>query len=103
MTVHEWRGLRLAIRVTASACNSRLLEITRFDGNSSLQGSESDGLEFRRLRCAASIVLELDATLARSARQGQVVRIEAMRPRSKLPSRPGVYMRRWPQGPLLRI
>ena len=87
MVVHEWGGQRLAIRV-ASSGNSRLLEITRLDCDGSSHGFESDDAEVRKLRCAASIALELDATLARSVRQGQVARIDVRRPRSRLPSRP---------------
>lgn len=87
MVVHEWSELQLAIRVTSSE-NSRLLEISRFDGERSPQEFEPDDIEMRRVRCAASIALELDATLARSARRGHVVRLDVMPPRSRIPTRP---------------
>ena len=87
MVVHEWGTLRLAIEVTHLG-NSRSLELARFDGDGSLRELEPDDVDMRRLRCAASIALELDATLTRSAKQGQTVRIDVMHPRSRSPSRP---------------
>ena len=84
---YEWRGQPVGIKLGSSE-DSRLLEIARLDGDWSSSGFEPDDIEVRKLRCAASIVLDLDATLARLVRQGQVARIEVKPPRSRPPSRP---------------
>lgn len=86
MLVHEWEGNVLGIRVT-SRDNSGLLEIARLNGDISHE-FESDGLDARKFRRAATIALELDATLARLVGQGRIARLEIRRSRATPPSRP---------------
>ena len=86
IVVHEWEGKPLRIRVVPSG-NLRSLEISRLDSNRT-HGFEPADIEARKLHYAANIALEFDATLSRLVRQGETIRIELKRPRSRPPSRP---------------
>lgn len=84
---HVWWGQSpLSIKL-GSGADSRSIEIACLDGDGPdiFELGES---QTRKLRCAAAIVLELDATLAGLICQGQTARLEVKRPRSKPPSRP---------------
>ena len=83
---YEWRGQPVGIRLVSSD-DSRSLEITCLNGDGS-DGLELDNSQARKLRCAADIVLELDATLSRLVQQGQAIRLDVKHPRSKPPARP---------------
>ena len=83
---YEWAGQPIGIKLVANS-HVASLEIRYLDRPSTVD-SDSDEVWVRRVRCAASLALDLDAALARSVFQGGVARLEVRRPRSKPPARP---------------
>ena len=79
MTPHEWRGCSLEIRL-AENLGSRKLEIAPLNGEEP-RGSSSPGTEAVRLRCAADIALNLDATISRLVRSGRTATLDVKPPR----------------------
>ena len=82
----EWRGQPIGIKLVARS-NAVSLEIRCRDGPQSTNLNLNE-VWVRRVRCAASLVLELDAALARSVHEGGVARLDVRHPRPKPPARP---------------
>lgn len=86
MTLGEWRGQPLSIKLISSG-DAQLLEIA-LRCQDALAECEFYPTEARKLHKAACISLDLDATLAKLVSQGETVRLEIRPVRPKPPSRP---------------
>ena len=84
-TAHEWRGYQFEVGL-ASGDGSLQLEIAPLAAGIPHRLSSS-GLEALRLRRAADIVLEYDATLSRLVQSGGTVRLDVKPPRQRLARR----------------
>ena len=76
---HKWAGHWLEIRATGDN-DSRLLEIAPLNGDGLREFSSSDSQEVR-LRSAANLALDLDATLSRLVQSGGTARLNVKLPR----------------------
>ena len=79
VVAHEWEGHRLEVRATGGG-DSLLLEIASSNGDAPYEFSSPDFQEVR-LRCAADIALDLDATLSRLVQSGGTARLNVKPPR----------------------
>ena len=78
-TVHQWRGQPIGIKLTLGD-NSRSLEIVPSVGAESWESHLSDARSLR-LRRAADVALDLDATLGRAIKLGRAATLEVRSPR----------------------
>ena len=80
-TGHEWRGFPLEIKLAADD-DSGQLEIVPLDKHEPRELS-SVGSESLRLRCAADIALDYDASLSRLVQGGRTARLDVKPPRQR--------------------
>ncbi len=79
--LHQWRGLSCSIGV-ATHDKARILHVLPLIGEGK-RTFEQDDIHTRRLRKAADIALDLDASLARIVCSGQAIHIRIRKPRSR--------------------
>lgn len=79
--LHQWRGLPCSIGV-ATHDKARILHVLPLIGEGK-RTFEQDDIHTRRLRKAADIALNLDASLARIVCSGQAIHIRIRKPRSR--------------------
>ena len=85
IALHEWLGRPVGIRLTNGG-DTRSIEIVPLNLNET-RYSRLDAHRGGRLRRAASIALELDATLSRLVQKGQPARLNVKRPVPRAPCR----------------
>ena len=93
---HQWQGRPVGIRLEV-ANEARTLEICPLNGDQPQNRPLSEP-HTMRLRCAADVALDLDASLSRSLRQGDAARLVLRPPRH----RPSPRLGRADEAPVLR-
>ena len=83
--IFNWRGLELVVRLETDGIR-KTIEVA-LDSGSVPNRQEQNVTDFGMLRSAATILLELDATRARTVRQGKAARINITQPHARQPSR----------------